>query len=427
MIKPPGNRVRCSKCGNTFFVERKEEKLKTGTELENQSETSDSGFTDSWINPESEILSQEKECEKIELQREASSLEESEISGESSQTHEESRSDIEQTPITDGINWEEFVSITKSKSEDESLDIKTVNSIEKREPQSQFNWAKLRVDDEPEESLAEPPKLFAEMSDETNSDSQSSSQFKKINPETEISKEPRPNILTLDDEKLTITKKESQRASHYSSNNLYSGINPQRTSSLVGEAIKKFTYVLITLLVLAIIAGAGMVILANQGLIPQEKVRGISESILSILPVNLTENPGKDIIVSDPTSRWIGTRNGLVYVVSGTITNRSKYVVNYLKLKSDFTSDGKSLFERVVYAGNTFTENELQTLSIDAMFEKLNRRNGDINFDNPKKLAGLNFGIEPGESVPFFSIFPSESRILGLKYNISVAGFETAQ
>jgi hypothetical protein len=201
-------------------------------------------------------------------------------------------------------------------------------------------------------------------------------------------------------------------------------IKPRRASVLAGRIIKKLTYVLVTLLILIIIIGAGMVILANQGLIPQEIVSRVGETISSELPVRFFEDPGRDVKVSDLLGRWISTRNGLLYVVSGNITNQSDYVVNFVKIESEFTSGGKSLFKQVVYAGNTFTENELETLPTEAMVQKLNRKNGDINFDDPKKLAGLNFGIEPGESVPFFTIFPSESRILGVKYDINVVGFE---
>ncbi len=429
MIKPPGNRVRCSKCGNTFFVERKEERSKNEANPEYERDHSHSDFVDTGKNFKSKSSTQKEADEKTELKQEALSQEGKEISQESLQSDRESELDIEKTLITNGINWEEFVSITRAKSEEENLDINRVKNmgLEKRGNQSEFNWAKLSIDEDPEESLAEPPKLFDETLEDVKDDTLATPESKRIKQEPEVPIKPRQNILTVDNEKLIITKKESLGSSPYVSNYSSVGIKPQRTSGLAGRIIKKFTYALITLLILTIIIGAGMIILASQGLIPQEKVNGISKSILSKLPVNFTEAPGKDIIVSDLLGRWVSTRSGLVYVVSGNITNQSKYVVNYLKLKSEFISDGKSLFEQLVYAGNTFTENELQSLPTEAMIQKLNRKNGDINFDNPNKLAGLNFGIEPGESVPFFTIFPSESRILGLKYKISVSGFERAQ
>ena len=80
--------------------------------------------------------------------------------------------------------------------------------------------------------------------------------------------------------------------------------------------------------------------------------------------------------------------------------------------------------EQVVYAGNTFTDSELKTLPFEDVLMRLNRKNGDIDFDNPRKLAGLNYAVQPGESVPFFAVFPSKGRILGLKYSIEIEDFE---
>jgi hypothetical protein len=57
---------------------------------------------------------------------------------------------------------------------------------------------------------------------------------------------------------------------------------------------------------------------------------------------------------------------------------------------------------------------------------KLKRKSGDIDFNDPRRLAGLNYGIKPGESIPFYIVFPSKRRILGLKYDIDVSEFETA-
>jgi predicted Zn finger-like uncharacterized protein len=477
MIKYPGNRVRCSKCGNTFFVERKEEISKNEINSEHERDHSHSGFVYAEENFESKSLShktteakieleeesitqdvkeisqespqphkeseiyiednlelksshQKTEEEKIELEQEAITQGQKEIPQESPQPHKESEIYIEKTPIADGINWEEFVSITRTKPEEENLDSKSDKEfeLEKRENPSEFNWAKLAIDHEPEESLleTEPPKLFDEALEEVKHDSRRNPETIRIKLEPDVPINPTPNALKVDNEKLIITKK-NLRSSSYASDYSSMGIKPEKTVGLVGRIIKRLSYVFMILLILTIIIGAGMVILANQGLIPQEKVSRISESILSKLPVKFTETPGRDFKVSDLLGRWISTRNGLLYVVSGNITNQSDYVVNYVKIRSAFISGGKNLFEQVAYAGNTFTENELETLPIEAMVEKLNRKNGDISFDNPKKLAGLNFGIEPGESVPFFSIFPSESRILGLKYKINIADFDRAQ
>ncbi|NIT13173.1 MAG: hypothetical protein GTN99_02695, partial [Candidatus Dadabacteria bacterium] len=80
--------------------------------------------------------------------------------------------------------------------------------------------------------------------------------------------------------------------------------------------------------------------------------------------------------------------------------------------------------DSTIYAGNTFTLRELQTLSLNEITSRLNRQNGDIDFSDPRKLAGTNYNIMPGDSIRFYSVYPSNSRILGLKHNIEVIDAE---
>jgi predicted Zn finger-like uncharacterized protein len=429
MIKPAGNRVRCSKCGNMFYVEGREEISRKEISSEQGEEDNYSAFVKAEENLEAASTPHKETDEKIELKQESITQEVKEITHESFEPSDESEIDAKKAPITDAINWEDFVSITRAKSEEEpDLKAETQGQPEKGENSTEFNWSKLAIDHELEESLAEAelPKLFDETPEEANRETnRSESMGNKL--ETETQTNSAPNILTVDDEKLFFRQRDIQRAPSHTSGYSPMEIKPGRASGVAGRIIRKLTYVVATLIILLIIVGAGMVILANQGLIPQETVSRVAETISSELPVRFFEDPRRDVKVSDLLGRWISTRNGPIYVVSGNITNQSEYIVNFVRVESEFTSGGKSLFKQVVYAGNTFTENELETLPTEAMVQKLNRRNGDINFDDPKKLAGLNFGIEPGESVPFFTIFPSESRILGVKYNINVVGLEKIQ
>jgi len=46
--------------------------------------------------------------------------------------------------------------------------------------------------------------------------------------------------------------------------------------------------------------------------------------------------------------------------------------------------------------------------------------------NNSRKLAGLNYNIQPGESIPFFTVFPADGRILGLRYNLEVIDYKEA-
>jgi hypothetical protein len=113
-----------------------------------------------------------------------------------------------------------------------------------------------------------------------------------------------------------------------------------------------------------------------------------------------------------------------MYVVSGTVSNESEHPVSYIKIRSEFIADGQIVYDNVVYAGNTFTDNELRVSPLQDTLLKLKKRSGDVDFYNAEKLAGLNSNIKPGESIPFYTVYPASGRMLGLKYDLEVAGYE---
>lgn len=289
---------------------------------------------------------------------------------------------------------------------------------EKKEGRSEFSWENLRINEGSPESPAL-PKLFHESVKENKVYNSPKTVETSQGVEKPLIRQSSPDRLTVDIEKLSIIKKDTSKASSH----LPTKLRPKAQTSK-GSVLKKVGMILLVVFILIIILGSGFVIMVNLNLIPKDKFGETIASVSSKLTLKLNQASKDDIVISDHSDRWLSTRNGLIYVVSGHVINRSKYPVNYIRIKSEFRSNGERLFEQVVYAGNTFTDNELRNLPFEEIFMKLNRRNGDIDFDNPRKLAGLNYDIQPGESIPFFIVFPSRSRILGLKYNIEVEGFE---
>lgn len=174
-------------------------------------------------------------------------------------------------------------------------------------------------------------------------------------------------------------------------------------------------------LVAAGIIAAVAIIASTLGVIPRETGDKIAKAVAALFGGG-EEKPL--VVVSEDSGAWLSTRNGYMFVVSGFVKNESPFVVNYIEIESEFVSGGEKLFSQRAYAGNTFTEEELKTLTTAQIEERLARRNGDIDFRNTQKLAGLNFGVRPGETVPFFTVFPSEGKVLGLRYRVRVAGFE---
>lgn len=284
-----------------------------------------------------------------------------------------------------------------------------------------FNWRELRLDDEAEDQEYEYPKLFDDHDElplETDSDK----------PQTGIDDEPVSSVrkpyserLDIDREKILKTHIETSEPSYYRPERAVYAEKKSRRSVLRSA----FNLIIILLFTLIIIV-AIFTILISLELISSEKISAYGDYLRSKLAFTLPKISSSDVVVTGSVGRWVTTRNGLVYLVSGQITNNSSKEVNFVKIKSDFKSAGKNIYEQTVYAGNTLSENELKTLPIEDTIFKLKRKSGDIDFSNPRRLAGLNYGIKPGESIPFYTVFPSKKRILGLKYDIEVLDFEAA-
>ena len=186
-------------------------------------------------------------------------------------------------------------------------------------------------------------------------------------------------------------------------------------------SIKKAMGIFAGVIVAIVLLVSGGIALINSGFLSD---KGLLNSLSSIISGRAGSKGETGVDVTDDTGAWLSTSNGYIFVVSGLVTNDSPYVINFIQVEGEFISSGESLFSRVAYAGNTFTQEELKTMSIEQIERRLDRRNGDINFTNTEKLAGLNYELKPGEHIPFYIVYPSEKKILGLRYRVWVSGFE---
>ncbi|MCH8028747.1 MAG: zinc-ribbon domain-containing protein [Candidatus Dadabacteria bacterium] len=190
------------------------------------------------------------------------------------------------------------------------------------------------------------------------------------------------------------------------------------------SGLKTIVGLFFALLIVGGTLSAGVIIASNMGIIDKSKADGLIRILSGFLPSGEGNDQKLSMLVTEESSKWLSTRNGYIFVVSGHITNKSDYIINYLEIESEFMSGEEMLYAQVAYAGNTFTADEIKSFTLEEIDKRLNRKNGDIDFRNTEKLAGLNFGILPDEIVPYFAVFPSESRILGLRYRVKVIGFE---
>jgi len=345
---------------------------------------------------------------------------------ENSLISEELRNESKKPAATgDEFNWN---TLNIGKQEDK-FNIETPDTrgtedksgISNKAEYSGFKWENILIDKEPIDSLLDPPKLFDEVTEEDNTQQKGDD----LSQESELSHvatlKPKQDKLVVDKEKLLITQKGSSRA--YAS---YKPVERPRERGSKISLSKKIITFFVSLFILFIIFSASVWIMITLELIPKDKADRLTTFYLSKLPIRIFERIEDSVVVSQDSGRWVSTRNGFIYVVSGNIENKSKYDVSYIRIKGEFLSGGKKLYEQVVYAGNTFSDTELKTLPSEYILNKLQRKNGDINFNYPSKLAGLNYDINPDETLPFFIVFPSKGKVLGLKYKIDIVGFEKA-
>ena len=427
-IKPPGSSVRCSKCGHIFFV----------------SKADDSHFEDKFGLPQETPLFEDLKEERTSEKEHAEYHEKQENMFEASSDlargelgivkdvvddNEETDNDILDIPTEHQENLEDLIDdyITENTATNllsEELPTKEIEEIE--------NKVEISEIEEADDSIQNPPKLFeseesidneldidevfADKSfEEDYDDGLPIENIDSISIEEETPDEENPIIEDIDQENL-------EEAEDEISHNASKGKIIKSNTGIIA----RFIYTLITIAALFVIFIASLIILIKAEILPEGTLSTLTTFVESIIPLELNEKEAPKVIISEHKARWMNTVNGPVYIVSGLITNQSQAPVNYVKLRSEYIAAEKKEFEDTFYAGNTFTDVELKVSPIQNILSKLDQKNGDIDVGNSKKLAGLNYNIQPGESIPFFTVFPADTRVLGLKYNLEVIDYKEA-
>lgn len=333
----------------------------------------------------------------------------------------------------DESNWEDFVSISKTERKEDDFRIEDKHDLKKQD--SDFNWANLKINDEPVEHAGGFPKMFEDEGADDDIKITIDREIPEVSepdPGPQISRskvhEPSlnaPDTLSVD---MSVLASGARREAGYGGGpgpsyrdniRVYSQGSRSR-----GGIFSRAAYTLLILIVFVVIIGASYIILSNTGVIPRETADFIERYARSLIPVSITGSEVKEVTITAHSGKWLDTRNGPMYVISGTVTNEAVRPVNYIKIRSEFISDGQTVYDTEVYAGNTVTENELRVSPLSDTLLKLKKKSGDIDYYNTEKLSGMNSNIRPGESIPFFAVYPAPVRMLGLKYNLEVVGYE---
>ncbi len=332
----------------------------------------------------------------------------------------------------DGGNWEEFVNISKTGTVTEDFKVSIEDAFKKRD--SDFSWENLKIDKERPEPPAREPRLFEDEEPEEEEEIPlGRGHMPKPEDHTaaaasgkEKSRDMREDSLFLNTDRLSHNEYQSEIPSSQTARQRQDMERVYRPKPRKrGGFGATLAYALLSLIILAVILGASYVILLNMGYVPPQMAAQVEGTVKSLVPGILAEPAKDEVIITEHQGRWLNTRNGPLYVISGRIMNQSDSAVNYVKIESEFISAGQVLYDDTVYAGNTFTEGELRGLPLQDILLKLKKKTGNIDFYNTDNLGGLNFDIKPGESVPFYAVFPPSGKVLGLKYNLRIMDYET--
>jgi predicted Zn finger-like uncharacterized protein len=94
---------------------------------------------------------------------------------------------------------------------------------------------------------------------------------------------------------------------------------------------------------------------------------------------------------------FAGKASGDLFIIKGKILNNYPQPRSYILVKATIIDDKNNpVAEKLAYAGNTFTENELREITMEEIDRKLNNREGENR---------ANENVEPMEAVPFMIIF----------------------
>ncbi len=134
--------------------------------------------------------------------------------------------------------------------------------------------------------------------------------------------------------------------------------------------------------------------------------------------------------ITRQTGRWISSRYGQIYLVSGKVRNNSNDLVSFIKLRVTYTLEDLAIHSREVWAGNSFSDWEIRNRSWSRIKARMQNRKGQIGFGEKRAaISGMNVNITPDEEVPFVSVYrpPDGDKVLGLKYRVEITGYELSE
>ena len=417
-IKPPGIKVRCSKCGEVFFFEYSlhdqhgiEAEINPFEEEKQEDFVADNPQVDDNVLPIKQVEPDiDTPNENIGFDPPAKTEE------------EVSTSEIEVTPeVTADLEF------NNTEPDENNIEIETpADSAD----DTTGSFKNLEIDHLDDIAENKDIQLESENVEEIKSPIQDPPEIPVEEPGNEF-KSPE---LSLDQDVLeqTFTKGTVASASDipqpsYAAAAKTPGVRRYRKGKSGGGFFRKFFGWLFSIILLVALFIVAMFLLNETKIYPNNYFERFDSYTRSIYGGNDQFDLKKNIRIKDDKGSWYSSKYGQVFVVSGEAVNTTANPANYVKLRVYYISEGTNIFIQELYAGNTLSKREIKNSSFNSLQAKLNRKNGDISYDDAKNLDGLNFDIQPGVAIPFYSIFPAKEKILGLKYRVEVVGYESAE
>ena len=154
-------------------------------------------------------------------------------------------------------------------------------------------------------------------------------------------------------------------------------------------------------IVLILIIGGLAVFFLAPGILP--------DSMSSLKPVekeDITDTGTRRLNFQEVSGTFLeDTKLGQLFIIKGNIVNDYQESRSFLLIKGTILDEkGKSIKQKLVYAGNIFTEDQLKEIDLDEMDKGLKNQTGKGN---------INVDVAPGSSVPFMIIFENLPDNLG--------------
>lgn len=400
-VKPPGIKVRCSKCGEVFFFEYS---LHEEHSLEAEPNPFNEEQQDELIHPD---------IPSIDIDETPEVQNKPEVETQPEETEEIS-------PVSSELQIENL------ETSDSSIDIDSSTDNNEILSNSFQNLEIDHLDDMAENPEAQQSSSQSEVfktpadRQETAADEVDGIEFQS--PDLSIDQD----VLEQTYTKGTVASSSDIQEPQYAASEKPASV--KRYSRGKGSGlIKKFFGWVFAILLIAALFLVSLFLLNETKIYPNDYFIRFDNYARSFYIGNEGRRLKKNIRIKDVNGSWLSSKYGQVFIVAGAVVNISTNPVNYLKLRVYYISEGNSIFIQELYAGNTLSKREIKNSSFNSLQAKLNRKNGDINYDDVNNLDGLNFDIQPGEKIPFYSIFPAKEKILGLKYRVEVVGYDSVE